>query len=49
MEAEKPPEIKPWLRRVVEAAGVWLSVMMCGELHIAWQTDKTADRTLIRR
>jgi len=21
MEAEKPPEIKPWLRRVVEAAG----------------------------
>jgi hypothetical protein len=21
MEAEKPPEIKPWLQRVVEAAG----------------------------
>jgi hypothetical protein len=31
MEAEKPPEIKPWLRRVVEAAGVWLSGMTCGE------------------
>jgi hypothetical protein len=30
-EAEKPPEIKPWLRRVVEAAGVWLSGMTCGE------------------
>jgi hypothetical protein len=25
MEAEKPPEIKPWLRRVVEAAGALAS------------------------
>ena len=25
IEAKKSPEVKPWVRRVVEASGVWMS------------------------
>ncbi len=32
MEAEKPPEIKPWLRRLVEAAGVWIRCLASSAL-----------------
>jgi hypothetical protein len=49
MEAEKPPEIKPWLRRVAEAAGAWLCVLTYGAFRGRWQTEKTADLTLNRR
>jgi hypothetical protein len=33
MEAKKPPEVKPWVRRVVEAAGVFMPANADGELR----------------
>jgi hypothetical protein len=44
MEAIKPREVKPWLRRVVEAAGVWLRVMTCGDFLVGFATIADALR-----
>lgn len=36
MEAKKSPEIKPWVRRVVEAAGVFMPTNGDGERRLGW-------------
>ncbi len=36
MEAKKSPEVKPWVRRVVEAAGVFMPVNADGEKRLGW-------------
>ena len=36
MEAKKSPEVKPWVRRVVEAAGVFVPANADGEKRRGW-------------
>ena len=36
MEAKKSPEVKPWVRRVVEAAGVFMPANADGERRLGW-------------
>ena len=36
MEAKKSPEVKPWVRRVVEAAGVFMPANADGEQRLGW-------------
>jgi integron integrase len=36
MEAKKSPEVKPWVRRVVEAAGVFMPTNADGERRLGW-------------
>ena len=36
MEAKRAPEVKPWVRRVVEAAGVVLPANAEGERRLGW-------------
>jgi len=36
MEAKKSPEVKPWVRRVVEAAGVFMPADADGERRLGW-------------
>jgi len=33
---KKPPEVKPWVRRVVEAAGVFVPENADGEGRLGW-------------
>jgi hypothetical protein len=35
-EAKKSPEVKPWVRRVVEAAGVFMPANADGERRLGW-------------
>ena len=35
-EAKKSPEVKPWVRRTVEAAGVFLPTNADGERRLGW-------------
>ena len=37
IEAKKSPEVKPWVRRVVEAAGVSLPADAGGEKRLGWR------------
>jgi len=36
IEAKKSPEVKPWVRRVVEAAGVFMPADADGERRLGW-------------
>lgn len=36
MEAKKSPEVKPWVRRVVEAVGVFMPANADGERRLRW-------------
>ena len=36
MEAKKSPEVKPWVRRVFEAAGVFMPANADGEQRLGW-------------
>lgn len=36
IEAKKPPEVKPWVRRVVEAADVSIPTNVDGERLLGW-------------
>ena len=36
MEAKKSPEVKPWVRRVVEAAGVFMPDNADGKRRLGW-------------
>jgi hypothetical protein len=36
MEAKKSPEVKAWVRRVVEAAGVFVPTIANGERRLGW-------------
>jgi hypothetical protein len=36
MEAKKSPEVKPWVRRVVEAVGVFMPANADGEQRLRW-------------
>ena len=36
IEAKKPPEVKPWVRRAVEAAGVFVPTNADGERRLGW-------------
>lgn len=36
IEAKKSPEVKPWVRRVVEAAGVFIPTNADGERRLGW-------------
>lgn len=36
MEAKKSPEVKPWVHRVVEAAGVSVPSNVDGERRLGW-------------
>lgn len=36
IEAKKSPEVKPWVRRVVEAAGVFMPDNADGERRLGW-------------
>jgi hypothetical protein len=36
MEAKKSPEVKPWVHRVVEAAGVFMPTNADGERRLGW-------------
>ena len=42
MEAKMPPEVKPWLRRVVEAAGVFVPTDADGDRRLGWWGVKMA-------
>ena len=43
MEAKRAPEVKPWVRRVVEAAGVVLPANADGERRLGWWGVETRD------
>ena len=36
MDSKMVPEVKPWVRRVVEAAGVFMSADADGERRLGW-------------
>lgn len=36
IEAKKPPEVKPWVRRAVEATGVFMPANADGEGRLGW-------------
>ncbi len=41
IEAKKSPEVKPWVRRVVEAAGVFMPARADGERRLGgWGVER---------
>ena len=45
MEAKKSPEVKPGVRRVVEAAGVIMPTNAAGARRLGWWSVETAQRS----
>jgi hypothetical protein len=45
MEAKKPPEVKPGVRRVVAAAGVLMTTNAAGARRLGWWGVETAQRS----